>query len=166
MNTKMWGPPGWKFLHTITFNYPLKIEENNKDHTHLTESVKLMFENYQNTLPCIYCRKSFKKFLKELPIEPFLGCEKALTYWFYCIHNKVNNKLRGQEWELFIKKLSELLLKNKKIDIKSQKSKINKLKKDILFTKLDPSYDSVCAFYESHRAGCHPSKNKINSCRL
>ena len=29
MNTKFWGPPGWKFLHTITFNYPDVIDEYN-----------------------------------------------------------------------------------------------------------------------------------------
>lgn len=163
----MWGPPGWKFLHTITFNYPLSINEEDEEQRKLAENIKIMFENYQNTLPCKYCRDSFKKFIKELPIEPFLGCEKALTYWFYCIHNKVNNKLRGQEWELFINQLHELL-KNK-INVKNISAKqkeIDMLKKDVLFTKLDPPYDAVCAFYESHRAGCHPSKNKINSCRL
>ena len=24
MNVNKWGPGGWVFLHTITFNYPLK----------------------------------------------------------------------------------------------------------------------------------------------
>ena len=165
MNTKMWGPPGWKLFHTVAFNYPLKIDFSNKEQKKLSEDIKAMFENLQYTLPCKYCRESFKGFLKELPIEPFLGCEKALTYWLYCMHNKVNNKLRGQEWELFVEKLKKLASENGN-NIKKENKKIKKLKKDVLFTKLDPSYKDVCAFYESHRAGCHPSKGKINSCRL
>lgn len=170
MNTKMWGPPGWKFSHTITFNYPDQIDMKDKEQLKLLEDIKSLFINFENTLPCKYCRESFKKFLGELPIEPFLGSRKALTFWFYSIHNKVNQKLRGQEWDLFFTNLTDLLVKKirdfpKNIDTKTQKQ-IYDLKKEILFTKPDPPYESVCAFYESHRAGCHPSKNKIKSCRL
>ena len=112
MNTKMWGPPGWKFLHTVTFNYPLSIDPMDKEQKQLSKDIKEMFENLQQTLPCKYCRVSFRKFMKELPIEPFLGCGKALTYWFYCMHNKVNCKLRGQEWELFMKRVTERINKS------------------------------------------------------
>ena len=174
MNTKAWGPAGWMFSHTITFNYPDQIDFTNDEQTKLANDIKLMFRDYRNTLPCKYCRESFAKFLKQLPIEPFLGSRKALTFWFYSIHNKVNQKLRGQEWELFLKLLRKKInraLKNKNLgnllknDVALQKD-IAKLKDDILFTKPDPSYTSVCQFYESHRAQCHPSKNKIKSCRL
>lgn len=177
MNTKMWGPPAWKFTHTIAFNYPETIDWDNNDHVELSNKIKTMFTEFQNTLPCKYCRESFKKFLKQLPIEPFLGSRRAFTYWFYCIHNKVNQKLRGQEWDLFVNKLKEILdckTNNSKRKYKlerllnnSTQKEISFLKKDILFTKPDPSYDEVCEFYEMHRAGkCKGSKNKIKSCRL
>jgi hypothetical protein len=178
MNTKMWGPPAWKFTHTITFNYPETINWEDEQQVILSNKIKTMFTEFQNTLPCKYCRESFRKFLKQLPIEPFLGSRRALTYWFYCIHNKVNQKLRGQEWELFVNKLKELLNSRegpsttKKYNLSqlfdaNVQNEIDRLKRDVLFTKPDPSYDEVCEFYEMHRAGkCKGSKNKIKSCRL
>ena len=30
MDPKIWGPPGWLFLHTITFNYPTNPTEEDK----------------------------------------------------------------------------------------------------------------------------------------
>lgn len=176
MNTKMWGPPAWKFTHTVTFNYPETIDWENPEQVALSNKIKTMFVEFQNTLPCKYCRESFKKFLKQLPIEPFLGSRKAFTYWYYCIHNKVNQKLRGQEWDLFVNKLKDLLdCKNtsqnkynlEKLHNNGVQKEINEIKKDVLFTKPDPSYEEVCNFYEMHRAGkCKGSKNKIKSCRL
>ena len=32
MMTKVWGPPGWLFLHCITFGYPHKIDKQNNNH--------------------------------------------------------------------------------------------------------------------------------------
>lgn len=32
MMTKIWGPPGWLFLHCITFGYPYVINMNKKEH--------------------------------------------------------------------------------------------------------------------------------------
>ena len=90
MDTKSWGPHGWFFLHTITFNYPDDPSEENKYYH------KQLFLNFSETLPCKYCRNSYKKFVKELPIEPYLESKKLLAIWLYKIHNKVNDKLRNQ----------------------------------------------------------------------
>lgn len=225
MNTKFWGPPGWRFLHTTTFNYPPIIDTaNNSDHFNLPDDIKNMFYGLQKTLPCKYCRQSFKQFMAELPIEPFLGSRKSLTYWLYAIHNKVNHKLRTQEWDLFVNKVNEILRSQnmENITTNSQKkqescsaslanvgaaggskggskggsifgdllepytgekviednktnaedldtaffTRVNELKDDILFTEPDPLYEDVCKFYDSQRAGCTASKDKIASCRL
>jgi len=91
MNTKKWGASGWVFLHTITFNYP--IENPPKK---LRKHYKELFENFKYTLPCKYCRLSYVQFMKELPIDNALNSRAELTYWFYQLHNKVNNKLREQ----------------------------------------------------------------------
>jgi len=93
MNTKKWGPPGWDFLFVMAFNYPEKIEKGNKSHTILKKKFKELFEILKWTLPCKYCRKSYIKFLKELPIEKHLGSMESLTKWFHRIQNKVNGKL-------------------------------------------------------------------------
>ena len=30
MDTKFWGPSGWKFLHLVAYTYPNNPTENNK----------------------------------------------------------------------------------------------------------------------------------------
>lgn len=164
MNTKFWGPPGWKFLHAIAFNYPEKINMADPEDRERMFYYKQLFENLQFTLPCKYCRLSYQKFLKELPIDAFLRSRKDITYWLYLIHNKVNKKLRDQEQELFDKKVRELRESN--LNPLEYFQKLRTLRDQILFTKEDPPYHEMCGFYESQRASCNKDKNKIASCRL
>lgn len=93
MMTKVWGPPGWLFLHCITFGYPVQIDELNQEHIIRREHYRMFFKNLGKIFPCKYCRESYDKFILELPIENFLNSREKLTYWFYLIHNKVNKKL-------------------------------------------------------------------------
>ena len=87
MNVSNWGPGGWVFLHTITFNYPLKPTiEDKKRYTKF-------FNNIGEMLPCRYCRDSFKIYSKYLPIKNFLDDREGITYWLYQIHNLVNDKV-------------------------------------------------------------------------
>ena len=90
MNTTFWGPSGWEFLHTVTFIYPVKPSYNDK--------VKM--QQFMNTinyiLPCKYCRISFTKYTKNLPINDYLDSREKIVEWLYKIHNKVNKKLRKQ----------------------------------------------------------------------
>jgi hypothetical protein len=87
MNTEKWGNPAWTFLHTITFNYSEAPTEENK--LHMIE----LFSNLQHTLPCRYCRDSYRVFFRYINIRPFLDGRMGLTYWLYVIHNLVNLKL-------------------------------------------------------------------------
>ncbi len=91
MDTRSWGPHGWFFLHTITFNYPEKNPSKE-----IQSKYRQLFNNLEFTLPCKYCRESYKKFIKELPIDDYLGNRAKLTKWLFKIHNKVNKKLRDQ----------------------------------------------------------------------
>jgi hypothetical protein len=90
MNTTKWGPHGWKFLHSIAFNYP---EHPTLDQR---EQYRIFFHACGWVLPCRYCRESYQGFIRELPIEEFLDSQNSLAYWLYLIHNKVNHKLRTQ----------------------------------------------------------------------
>ena len=91
MDTKFWGPSGWKFLHLVAYTYP-----NNP-----TSAYKVNYKNFylslDKILPCKYCRNSLSKFYKQLPIIEYLDNKELLTEWIYLIHNKVNNKLRKQK---------------------------------------------------------------------
>lgn len=93
MMTRVWGPTGWIFLHSITFGYPDVINLQNKDHRKRKKSIRQFFILIGDVLPCIYCRESFQQFIKELPIDDFLDTREDLTYWLYTIHNKINEKL-------------------------------------------------------------------------
>ena len=87
MNVNEWGPGGWTFLHTITFNYPLDPTNEDK------ERYRNFFESIKTILPCKYCRQSFEIYMKYLPIEDFLDSREGVTYWLYRIHDLVNEKV-------------------------------------------------------------------------
>lgn len=90
MDTRFWGPDGWKLLHTITENYPDK--PNKKEQ----ELYKKFFLSLPFVLPCIYCRNSLAEYMKELPLIDNLSSKNKLCLWLYRIHNKVNRKLKNQ----------------------------------------------------------------------
>ena len=54
---------------------------------------KQFFYYLGKVLPCKYCRESYDKYYKELPIDNFLNSRHDLTLWLYKIHNEVNDKL-------------------------------------------------------------------------
>lgn len=87
MNSNEWGPRTWFLIHTVAFNYP---EEPTKDD-------KQKFKNFiyalSDVLPCKYCKPSFKRYLEEIPLEPYLKDRKGVSYWSYLIHDRVNKKL-------------------------------------------------------------------------
>jgi len=86
MDTRFWGPSGWRLLHLITFTYePSQAEKVGK-----------FFETLPYVLPCKFCRCSLTEYMDEDPVHEALSSRKALTKWLWRIHNKVNDKLRGQ----------------------------------------------------------------------
>ncbi len=100
MMTKVWGPPGWLFLHCISFGYPYYINDKNKDHINKRKDYKNFFNSLGYVLPCKYCRESYIEFIKETPIDKYLNSRKDLTKWLYIIHKKVNDKLGIPECQM------------------------------------------------------------------
>lgn len=86
MNTKKWGKHIWKSIHFLT--YPYKNKKCN------LKNYKIFFDSLGYILPCIYCRNSYKIFCQEQPLTLYEPLD--IFYWTYCIHNKVNDKLRNQ----------------------------------------------------------------------
>lgn len=89
MNVNKWGPGGWEFLHSITFNYPLEDEVNS---TH-QENYRNFFESIGDMLPCKYCRESYKIYYKYIPIDQFLDSRQGVVYWLYKIHELIDEKI-------------------------------------------------------------------------
>ena len=82
METKVWGPGAWIFLHSITMNYPENpTNKQKKDYYNF-------FSNIGNVLPCVICNEHYKKHLNELPIN--LNSRKEFVHWLVKIHNRVN----------------------------------------------------------------------------
>lgn len=87
MNTKAWGPSFWETLHFVSFGYPTNPDKNKQ------MEYKQFYVSIANVLPCIYCRQSYSKFLRILPIDNYLNSRDHLTLWVYLVHCLVNQKL-------------------------------------------------------------------------
>jgi len=84
MDTRYWGPSGWKLLHTITFSYTHDLKDNYAE----------FFTTIAFLLPCKHCRKSYTQYILEDPVDA--DSKIKLTRWLWRIHNNVNGKLRTQ----------------------------------------------------------------------
>lgn len=93
VKTSIWGPPAWFFLHSVTMAYPKKIDDNNSNDVEIKKNYYNFFMNLGNILPCNVCGNSYNKYLIELPLSDYLDSRESLFYWFYMIHEKVNDKL-------------------------------------------------------------------------
>lgn len=88
--TKIWGPPSWKFLHSVTFGYPENPDDNHK------KNYKRYFELVGDILPCGACRESYKRFINEghtQLTDDVMKNRETFTRWFYNVHQRVNKKL-------------------------------------------------------------------------
>ena len=89
MDTRFWGPSGWKMLHLMAAE-PLRTASHRAA---VAEWIGLL----EYALPCKYCRASFHDYLRLQPLMPAtLESPTVFSRWMYDIHNRVNGKLRGQ----------------------------------------------------------------------
>ena len=87
MDTRFWGPSGWKMLHLLTFTYDPATQKS---------AMRKFLEALPFVLPCKFCRASLTDYYREHPYTPALASRALLTKWMYTIHNCVNGKLREQ----------------------------------------------------------------------
>lgn len=88
MDTRFWGPSGWRLLHLTTFNY-IPTPSNRAKMSRFLATIPFV-------LPCKFCRASLTDYYKKRPYMLALESQQTLTRWLYDIHNEVNNKLRDQ----------------------------------------------------------------------
>ena len=86
MDTRFWGPSGWKLIHLAAVSY----NPNKRAH------MRRWLASLPYILPCKFCRASLMEYYDELPYESSLDSAKSLLRWTYKIHGLVNEKLRGQ----------------------------------------------------------------------
>jgi hypothetical protein len=88
MDTRFWGPSGWRMLHLIAADPTVPQRR---------AAVKEWFELLEFVLPCKYCRASFHDYMQAQPLtDEIMETPATFGRWMYEIHNRVNDKLRGQ----------------------------------------------------------------------
>jgi hypothetical protein len=89
MMTRIWGPPAWHFLHTISFNYPDNPTAKQKD------EYRDYVLSMGKVLPCGKCRDNFSNNLKQLPLlKKHLKNRNTFSRYIYNLHELVNKMLK------------------------------------------------------------------------
>lgn len=89
MDTRFWGPSGWRLLHLIAAD---TLDDARREHTFQ------WFQLLPFVLPCKYCRASLQEYYDEQPLTiDMLKSPETFGRWLYDIHNRVNEKLRKQK---------------------------------------------------------------------
>ena len=88
MMTKIWGPAMWHYLHTMSFNYPVKPTSEDKKH------YRDFIINLQYVLPCKYCRMNLTNNFKKKPIQMcHMASRDTFSRYIYELHETVNKML-------------------------------------------------------------------------
>lgn len=80
MDTRYWGPSGWRLLHLIAAS------------SNAAKNITF-WETLPYILPCKFCRASLSSYYELYPIPKK---QEDFAVWLYTIHNCVNKKLRDQ----------------------------------------------------------------------
>ena len=88
MMTAVWGPSMWHFLHTMSFNYPIKPNEEDK------KNYREFILNLRHILPCKYCRQNLSNNLKANPLTMAIMKDRdSFSRFIYKLHETVNKML-------------------------------------------------------------------------
>ena len=89
MLTTVWGPPMWHYLHTMSFNYPVK--PTRKDKKHYREFVMKL----EHVLPCGKCRHNLKHNFKKLPLTSHcMQSRETFSKYIFELHELINRMLQ------------------------------------------------------------------------
>ena len=88
MLTSIWGPSMWHYLHTMSFNYPVKPTKKDKKY------YKEFMESLQYVLPCKHCRENLVSNYKAHPLKECVFKDRdSFSRYVYQLHEVVNKML-------------------------------------------------------------------------
>ena len=88
MLTSVWGPSMWHYMHTMSFNYPIKPTCEDK------KKYREFILNLQYTLPCKYCRMNLKNNFKHHPLQScHMKNRETFSKYVYQLHEVINKML-------------------------------------------------------------------------
>lgn len=96
MLTTVWGPPLWHYLHTMSFNYPVKPTSKDK------KNYRDFVLNLVNVLPCGKCRNNLVGNLRKLPLSRrYMKTRGTFSRYIYDLHELVNKMLKKTSYLSF-----------------------------------------------------------------
>ncbi|MAA53526.1 MAG: hypothetical protein CMJ41_11035 [Phycisphaerae bacterium] len=88
MLTTVWGPSMWHYLHTMSFNYPVKPSVKDK------RNYRKFILNLKNVLPCRHCRENLARNFKAHPLRMCdMKNRESFSRYVYNLHETVNRML-------------------------------------------------------------------------
>ena len=91
LDTNIWGPRYWFFLHTAAMAYP------STPNATIKKKFYEFIQNFPLFIPDERISASFSELLDAFPVSPYLDSKDSLIRWTHFIHNKVNKKLEKEE---------------------------------------------------------------------
>ncbi|CAK9047505.1 Probable FAD-linked sulfhydryl oxidase R368 [Durusdinium trenchii] len=85
-DTKVWGPPTWFFLHSLTLALPEEVPREQQ------AQIKNLLVSLREVLPCAQCSDHWREQMEEDPVEPHLAHRGSMVKWMIRMHNKVNQR--------------------------------------------------------------------------
>ena len=88
MLTTVWGPSAWHYIHTVSFNYPVKPTCDDK------RNYRSFILNLRNILPCGKCRTNLCKNFKKHPLKwHHMKNRETFSKYVYQLHETINKML-------------------------------------------------------------------------
>lgn len=95
MDISRWGPAYWSVFHITSFDLDVKATLPGAKARQSERALRLLLENFPDTLPCEICSNHLKKIYTMYP-PPQSSDKKsknAVARWSVWVHNKVNERL-------------------------------------------------------------------------
>jgi len=87
LDSTIWGPHYWFFLHTIAISYP------NFPNNITKKKYYDLIMNLPLFIPIESMSTHFSDLLNVYPVQPYLDSRDSFVRWVWFIHNKINEKL-------------------------------------------------------------------------
>ena len=91
LDSNIWGPQYWFFLHTTALSYPVTPNDTIK------KKYYDFIHNFPLFMPDQKMAASFSELLETYPVSPYLDSKDSLVRWTHFIHNKINKKLEKDQ---------------------------------------------------------------------
>ena len=88
-NTKVWGPCLWTFLHTISFNFPVKPTDQQQ------LQYKTFLQSLCYVLPCRICRENFRITMDNFDMNIHLHDRQSFSKFIYDMHTEISERTNG-----------------------------------------------------------------------